>query len=153
MAFLIWPPVLEIGHEQIDREHFELVSLLNRAHTASVAGDQAEALDVLLALERYTEIHFAHEEALMDEIAYEFTAIHCSEHRQLFFDVKNMIDDSSFGTTDVAAVSQFMQRWLLRHIAGPDLLLGEALARVSPTSPLPTSAESYPLSGSVQEGG
>ncbi|HRF11881.1 MAG: hemerythrin family protein [Candidatus Accumulibacter phosphatis] len=140
MTFLMWPPALEIGHEQIDREHRELVALLNRAHAASVAGDQAEALDVLVALERYTEIHFAHEEALMDEIAYEFTAIHRSEHRQLFFDVKNMIDDSSFGTIDVAAVSQFMQRWLLRHIAGPDLHLGEALARARPVNLLPANS-------------
>ncbi|KFB74443.1 MAG: hypothetical protein AW09_000262 [Candidatus Accumulibacter phosphatis] len=51
-----------------------------------------------------------------------------------------MIDDSSFGTIDVAAVSQFMQRWLLRHIAGPDLHLGEALARARPVNLLPANS-------------
>jgi hemerythrin-like metal-binding protein len=130
MTLLNWTSALETGQTQIDSEHRVLVDLLNRIHALYLDGDPADVLEVLHELERYTEYHFAHEEALMAEYDYEFTDIHKAEHRQFCADVRDYIRDFVNGRVAVPAISLFMQRWLLRHIAGSDRLLGEAIARV-----------------------
>lgn len=126
---LEWKPALEVGVKEIDADHRVLVDLLNRIQLASVNADRHAALDALTELERYTDYHFALEERLMAEYGYEFTAEHTKEHRELFYEVKHQIDDLMAGERSTHDVAQFMLRWLLRHIAGADRLLGEAISR------------------------
>lgn len=126
---LEWKPALEVGVVEIDTDHRVLVDMLNRVQIASEEGDRDAALDVLTELEHYTEYHFALEERLMAEYNYEFTAEHTKEHRELCDEVKHQIDDLMDGKRTTQDVAQFMLRWLLRHIAGADSLLGEAIAR------------------------
>ena len=121
-----WKPALELGVPEVDSDHRTLVELLNRITTAT---EREEALEVLDQLERYTGYHFAREEALMAEYGYEFAGEHVREHQDLFFEVKNQIEDLLTNERGVREVGQFMQRWLLRHIAGADRLLCEAIVR------------------------
>lgn len=129
MEPLEWKPALEVGVAEIDADHRVLVELLNRMQAACGREDRDEAIAVLEELERYTHYHFSLEDRLMAECAYEFAAEHAREHRELFYEVKHQIDDLLDGERTLGEVAQFMQRWLLRHIAGADRLLAEAIVR------------------------
>jgi hemerythrin len=65
----------------------------------------------------------------MADYKFEFADAHRREHRELFYEIKHQLDDLLDGETTLSCVTVFMQRWLLRHIAGADRLLGEALRR------------------------
>lgn len=119
-----WKASLELGVPEIDADHRTLVELLNRIKASN---EREEALIVLDQLESYADYHFAREEALMEECGYEFSGVHVREHRDLRFEVKNQIEDLMADERDIREVAQFMQRWLLRHIAGSDRLLSEAV--------------------------
>lgn len=121
-----WKPALELGVPEIDADHRALVDMLNRV---LVAEDREEAMVVLEELEDYTHYHFAREEALMAECGFEFTREHTREHRALYLEVRNQIDDLLSGERSLREIAQFMQRWLLRHIAGADRLLGASIRK------------------------
>lgn len=121
-----WKPALELGVPEIDADHRALVDMLNRVIAAE---DREEAMVVLEELEHYTHYHFAREEALMAECGFEFAREHEREHRTLYLEVRNQIDDLLSGERSLREIAQFMQRWLLRHIAGADRLLGAAIRK------------------------
>ncbi len=129
MQIFEWKPSLEVGVTEIDADHRVLVQLLGRIQMACDRNDRAEALTVLEELEHYTEHHFALEERLMDEYDYEFSEFHREEHHKLFDEVRQQTEDLVTGRATPGTIAQFMQRWLLRHIAGADKHLGESIAR------------------------
>lgn len=125
--YLSWRNILEIGVAEIDDDHRQLVDLLNRIQDASADDDRQAALELLCLLRNFVAGHFAREELLMVGIRYDRAEAHRREHQRLFEDVCRQIDDLERGRIVAGAVSVFLQRWLLRHIAGADGELGEAL--------------------------
>lgn len=123
---IVWSSAIEVGVPEIDADHRILVELLNRA---SEAVDRDEALSILGELESYAGHHFEREEQLMEAHEYEFMDEHRREHQNLFFDVKNHIEDLMDGKGQIAGVTEFLRKWLLNHIAGEDRLLGTAIKR------------------------
>lgn len=136
---LQWRDILEIGVEEMDADHRHLVELLNRVQDASEDDDRQAALEILYQLEQFTADHFAREEAMMAQIHYRLADQHRQEHQRLFYEVKAQIADLERGRIVAGAVSVFLQRWLLRHIAGADSLLGAALIRERECPALPQS--------------
>lgn len=123
-----WKKDLELGIEAIDNDHRHLLGLLNRVGEASQRDDRETALAVIHALKHYTRGHFAREEWVMRAIGYEHAQQHREEHRQLIEDVERHSTDLLAGRIIAGAVSIFLQRWLLRHIAISDRQLGKAVA-------------------------
>lgn len=126
---LSWRKLLEVGIAEIDDDHRQLVDLLNRIQEASADDDRQAALELLYLLKTQVAGHFAREELLMVGLRYAGAEAHRREHGRLFDDVLRQIDDLERGRIVAGAVSVFLQRWLLRHIAGADSELGEALRR------------------------
>ena len=63
---LAWNPDFETGHPDIDREHREICESLNKIERALLAGAGREQIAEMVAvLQRYTLIHFRHEESVM----------------------------------------------------------------------------------------
>lgn len=127
MTQIAWGSSLEIGIPEIDAEHRQMVNLLNDLVAASDKPDQSEVRRILLLLEEYTVAHFAHEERLMTATAYPGTASHCEEHRRLFAEIGEQIEEMNSGRLVAASVAMFMQGWLIRHIVGADRQFGLAL--------------------------
>lgn len=123
-----WKKDLELGIEAIDNDHRHLLGLLNRIGEASQCDDRETALAVIAALKDYTREHFAREEWVMRAIGYEQAPHHREQHRQLIDEVERHSADLLAGRIIAGAVSIFLQRWLLRHIAIADRQLGKALA-------------------------
>ena len=67
MALMTWGPALQIGYGDIDVQHKRLVDLINALDDGVRSGHSRDVLaDVLTELARYTQLHFAFEEKLME---------------------------------------------------------------------------------------
>lgn len=87
MALLTWNEGLSVKVSQFDREHQELVNLINKLHDAMKEGQGKQVIgSVLNGLISYTKAHFAAEERLMKAHGYPLYEKHKREHNHLTSD-------------------------------------------------------------------
>ncbi|NJK90011.1 MAG: hemerythrin family protein [Myxococcales bacterium] len=130
MAVLEWNDRLSIGVKEFDREHQELVKMLNQLSEAMMNGQGNAALAPILdALIAYTATHFTNEEAAMVKTSYPYYAAHKEEHDALKMQVLEVQAKMRGGaqTTLTIDVLRFLRDWLAKHIQGSDKKLGAYL--------------------------
>jgi len=122
MALLDWNPKMELGVEEMDRQHRQLVKILNELHTAMLAGGKHHDLArVMGELVQYTKYHFATEERLMGEMQYPGRLEHAREHRTLTAQAEEYAAEVLKGRATVSLrILQFLKEWLNGHILGSD---------------------------------
>lgn len=126
MTLLQWTPQLEIDVPEIDEQHCNLVGLLNEMYRIASTGEGHDTLgDIFEELELYTLNHFRDEEALMHKLGYEFLVEHQAEHQALAVQVLAHRRAYEEGEGEVTEVLEFLKRWLLTHLAGPDRHIGD----------------------------
>ena len=119
---LEWTDDLSIGIEEIDRQHMELVKLLNELHEAITQRRASSACVAILdKLVEYTRVHFTVEESLFRILGYPGYGPHHQEHEKLIdqivgFQVK-IKDEKSNVTFELL---HFLRGWLTHHILGTD---------------------------------
>lgn len=118
-----WTPAFEVGVEQMDRQHRQLVKILNELHRAMLAGSQPrDMMRVMEELILYTKYHFTTEERLMDEFAYPGAALHKQKHQALTAKVEEYAEEVLKGRATVSlSILQFLKDWLNKHILGTDM--------------------------------
>jgi len=123
---------------ELDKEHRELVELLNRlvrCQCASVTGqagvsplrrDQA-VMDMLEELGRHVRLHFKHEEAWMLKAAYPDYEDHRYEHMTLLAEYAELVRDVRLQGVECLDQETLcaLRGWLIGHIAGADRRFGE----------------------------
>lgn len=125
-AFIIWGDALELGIPSVDRQHQELIDLLNRLTALSGSSNTgAEAHDDLLELlghlYQHTVVHFHHEEELMEAIGYADLFAHRDEHQMLLAELRSFVHQIESGDTTLDAKSVHALRdWLLVHVTSSD---------------------------------
>jgi hemerythrin-like metal-binding protein len=124
-----WKSCYDIGIATFDDEHHQLVGAINQLYGAMREKRADVTLEGLLQdLIHYTEIHFAHEEEVMDRYRFDAVDLHCSEHRQLVDKIKQFQQDLKQGKERLSAeVMTFLRNWLLDHIVETDMALGRFL--------------------------
>lgn len=128
MHLIPWSPDLEVGVDEIDHQHRILVTIVNRLYEAIGEGRAESMLNELIQeLEHYTDYHFATEEALMKAHRYEFTEFHQADHRSMSQQIREFLADLEQNFANPQGVLDFLQHWLVEHIAGADQHLGEAI--------------------------
>ncbi|MRR34242.1 bacteriohemerythrin [bacterium] len=129
MALLTWNEKLSVQVGQFDREHQELVNLINKLHDAMKAGQGKQVVgDVLKALISYTKNHFAAEERLMKAHGYPAYENHKKEHNQLTLTVLDFQKGYLDGSVPLSqTVMNFLKDWLTGHIQGVDKEYGPFL--------------------------
>ena len=149
MALLSWSNEYAIGNAQIDGEHQELFRLINAFHDHWLAQHEAQAIAALLSrLIAYTEMHFQHEEAIMDDAGYPRLAEHQGQHEAMvdtIFKLRLALEQNHERLE--METMRFVKNWLLEHIVRNDYLFRDFLARQkAPAAPevdaAPTSADS-----------
>jgi hemerythrin len=125
MELFSWDDRYTLGHPQIDREHEALFALGEKLLDAMHNGGGKEVLRGLFdRVITYTQVHFAHEEALMNQHLYPGTDIHMAEHQKLVAQVtefyKKFEADQLAITTETL---QFLRNWLDHHIRQSDQLV------------------------------
>jgi hemerythrin-like metal-binding domain len=118
-----WQDSLSLDVPAIDKDHKLLIDLLNRIHYMELAGDDQEAIAVVIAeLVEYTTTHFSREEMLMRLSGYPGYKAHQKIHESLRTRVADL--HAQFQrkpeTFDVQRFYRFLADWLTMHILGED---------------------------------
>ena len=131
MSFMVWSEELNTGVDIIDRQHRELVAMLNRAAPvlARSSQDSMQAVGPLLdGLVNYAAVHFRTEEDMMATAGMDRRARehHHATHAGFAEQVGRMAQSFSQGV-DVTGdrLLSFLASWLVLHILGED----QAMAR------------------------
>jgi len=120
-----WDERYKLAHPQIDREHEALFALAEKLLLALDNGsEKGEVRDLFDHLVNYVQVHFVHEEALMNQHLYPGMGVHMAEHQKLIAQVteyyKQFEADQFAITTETL---QFLRNWLDRHIRQSDQLV------------------------------
>ncbi len=131
MEFVVWHSSYCIGDPKVDRQHQELVKLLNLLHKKIHSGCSNKIIDeVLIQLINYAENHFRDEEELMQRINYPEYEEHRAEHERLVlevFEFKRRYEQKKVSKYDLLL---FLRDWLVDHIIGTDLKIKNWLLRL-----------------------
>ena len=126
-----WTDDFCIGHEEIDSQHQELVSRINKLiERLDQGGDQYNIEEMLTFLYKYTDYHFQTEEQLMEEINYPHLSDQKESHGKFLQGLEKLKADfdSQGNILDLAYRTQsHLVGWLLNHIAKEDKKIGEWL--------------------------
>lgn len=130
-----------IGVAEIDDEHKRLFELIGEVDTAlkADADSVSTAMALLNELKQYAVTHFAHEEAYMASIHDPELPRQQKEH-QAFVGKVNSYRFSDI--TDETArelileLLEYLSKWLMGHILGSDILIGQLDASSKPGIPV-----------------
>lgn len=121
MDFLKWEREYELGIEDFDAEHRQLVRIINEAATAIDLKKETLVEPLLNQLFEYARVHFSHEERRMTEAGYPGIEAHSAEHQVFFQEVSDLYSRFLKGDPGVAVeLTTFLRDWLVTHIQGTD---------------------------------
>jgi hemerythrin len=129
MAIIEWSDELSVHVRQIDREHQQLVELINNLHEAMKARAGKETVGIAIdCLVKYTEFHFGAEEVLMTKHGYLNATTHRAEHRAFVSKTQEFAKGYATGKILLSMdVMDFLKVWLTEHICKVDKELGKFL--------------------------
>ena len=133
MPFIAWSDSYSVGVPAFDKQHQQLITLINKLHEAMAAGHGNDVMGPLLNhLIEYTQFHFSSEEKLMEKYNYPTLAIHKQEHLKLTKQVIDFRTQFETGQSRISVqVMQFLKEWLIHHILETDKHYGPFFARMS----------------------
>lgn len=131
MALLSWSNQYLIGNDLIDTEHEELFRLINNFHSLWMEKqnrqDIARVLNQLIA---YAQMHFQHEEVIMEEAGYPKLAEHQKIHEDMIEKIFELHTSYAEGNLRLEIETmKFVKSWLLEHILVNDYIFRDYLAR------------------------
>lgn len=112
----------KFGIDSVDREHVQLVNMLNQVHSLLDEGKRDEARRFFTTtLSSYVNDHFAHEEAFMESIGFPFL----NEHKKIHENFRKSFQDllPLIASCDEAAFRQALSdafTWIINHIGKTD---------------------------------
>ena len=127
MPYIQWNTSKELGHPVVDREHRELMELVNRLIDALFdpsAEDEEEPhwrkqqiADAVDALGKATAAHFDSEESIMAESGFPRLAEHRAQHESLLAQYGEFAEHfRSANDGSVALALRFLREWFEYHI-------------------------------------
>lgn len=120
MAYLVWKAELNTGIPVIDNQHIRIVEMINQLHDAVEAGNREGVGRVIEELVDYTISHFAFEEGLMEQAAYQFVGPHKKVHSLFIRRVAEFQDRYKQGEEVASELHSLLSTWLLSHIRRDD---------------------------------
>jgi len=132
--YIEWTPEMSVGVDALDKDHQQLVGLLNQFIQAVDDGDGVLIVDAIFGgLVRYTETHFIREEKVMEACGYPDLAEHKLQHQKLVarvFECREAYMQTPNESLE-GEVREFLTSWLQQHILVDDMdykVLAEANA-------------------------
>jgi hemerythrin len=108
-----WKDVYKIGDAEIDAQHEELFSKINRF---LLANDKASQTASAMSLYQHTREHFKHEEDLMRRVKFPSIAPHVEQHNDLISRLNDVSLAIANGTLNKADLEAFLADWTKNHI-------------------------------------
>ena len=120
-----------IGVESIDNEHRTLFAMINEGLELLKADNstvEAAEKNIVGALKKYAEEHFAHEEAYMEEVGDAELPRQRKEHeafREYVSSYENTVLEEKMAAERLNDILVFLAKWLYRHILSSDMMIGQ----------------------------
>ena len=124
MAIIEWSEDFKIGEDEIDKEHWGLFALVHELGDKLKQGAAEASINVTIeALVAYVDVHFEHEERLMQESGYPALEAHKRAHEALGRRVAGFQEDLRRAPEafDFDALMEFLSNWLSEHIVKLDM--------------------------------
>jgi hemerythrin len=121
MKLIKWSQEYSVNHDELDRQHKELIEIINEVYIA--IKEEKEYIPITLErLMKDAKFHFKYEEGLMDKAGYPLTDTHKKQHKKFTYDLLSFIDDfltkSNIESKDLL---NFFEVWLVYHILESDI--------------------------------
>lgn len=130
MPIMLWDQSLDVGVDPMNREHQEILDLMNRIYDARLQGREGLAVNQLVGqLGAVCARHFADEEAYMASIGYRELQSHKILHQNLLTRY-TAYAEAIKAANGVASDDffNFLKFWLTSHIKGVDVKYGQHAA-------------------------
>lgn len=129
MAIIAWSSAYSVNVAEIDKQHKELIRILNNLFDAMSKGKGQEILrPVLIEMANYTITHFGYEEKLMAQQGYPESTDHKGQHAAFIAKVQELMNKVKSGNSMITMeVGQFLKDWLIKHIGATDKKFGAFL--------------------------
>jgi methyl-accepting chemotaxis protein len=123
---ITWNDSIKVNVSQFDRQHKNLVEMINKLHRAMKTGQAGSAIKgILTELVDYTKTHFRAEEDLMRRHGFEGLAKQEKQHQALMEKVAATQEKIAAGNAMLSMeVMDFLKKWLVHHIQGEDKQYG-----------------------------
>ncbi len=126
MPLMDWDSSLDVGVERMNREHQDILALMNEIYDVQQAGRQD--LDVIRLVDRLGQVtieHFRDEEAFMETSDYAGLESHKLIHQDLLRKFTGFAEEIRAGNGQVPdKFLTFLKLWLSAHIKGIDMKYG-----------------------------
>ena len=129
MPLFFWKRSYEIGINEIDMQHRQLVGIVNELFDAMKEGKGAAIVDEILdKLIDYVQLHFSTEEHYMQTHYYPGLEEHERQHLDMTKHVVELITMKRTGKgVNAPDLMNFLQEWLVDHISVEDKKFGDFL--------------------------
>ncbi len=137
MSLIAWRKEFEIGIPSVDHEHRSLVEQINAlAEGLSAGAPMATGLDHFGRIHAAISAHFALEEEVMRDMAYDEIAAHKADHERLLDDIRGIMDAYEQGAYVGGAdlLADHLGRWFTEHFRSKDARLHRFLEKAAPTT-------------------
>lgn len=125
-----WREGLSVGHPVIDKDHQELIAIINDFERSVETEGGKESLSAILRrLHDYAVEHFKREQRLQERVGFPFATSHAAEHWQMLEMIREkgkawFVDKSEPVSGEAADwMAGFLRHWLLEHIVKHDLAM------------------------------
>ena len=129
MTLLKWTKEFSVGIDEVDREHEELIEMINGLHDVmQVGADYVQVVELLGEIYSQIAKHFAYEEKIMRYARYPRYEEHKEDHETLLDDLREIMDEvEADGSFDAAGLSADLNRWFVDHFHTHDAKLHRSL--------------------------
>jgi len=118
-----WEKKFETGISRIDKQHKQLVVIINKLHeNVIIQKDGSLVNDLLMDLKIYTIDHFSTEEKMMKKYNYSGEDEHIKEHQKFINKISEYLYDvNSSPLNQGNQLIEFLNNWIGNHILIHDL--------------------------------
>ena len=120
---LLWSERYRMGHEGMDRDHVQLMALINQFGRLAQEGELGQAMPVLDQIVTFCHEHEAREEALLARTdcpaRRHLEDEHQNAHAQLTFRATKLRHRPSQAMMD--SVAAYLERWFDEHVVNGDM--------------------------------
>ena len=128
-CFLKWQKENSVGIFQIDKQHKEIIALINDLSRLSVIDDEQSygtfKIMLLSAIEYFSN-HFWDEEKHMLEKKFPEYLLHKEQHKQMVQVMRGMVKKIGIDkNVTIKSIVEYLKEWYKSHLLGYDKEMGE----------------------------
>ena len=118
MSIIKWNNDLGVNIAEIDRQHQQLIILINELHSAMLQGRGQQILGkIMKGLSEYIDEHFTTEEKYFHQFNYPDRDDHIREHTEFTEKINEFKQDMLRGDQNITIeMIDFLSEWLANHI-------------------------------------